>query len=108
MSGLNIRKKLQAVALLLTITAVVYAKITGPDAGYTNAPNDSGNCVVCHDTFHTEDVGPGSVTVSGGPINGLYEPGQQFIFTVTGEQANRQRCRLRMTALGNVNHRAGT
>ncbi|HEY9230887.1 MAG TPA: choice-of-anchor V domain-containing protein [Blastocatellia bacterium] len=92
----------------MTITAVVYAKITGPDAGYTNAPNDIGNCVFCHDTFHTENVGPGSVTVSGGPINGLYQPGQQYTLTVTVAQANRQRYGFQMTALDNANHRAGT
>src|SRR3954447_996822 len=80
MLGLNARKKLQAVFLLLAITAVVYAKVTGPEPGYTSAPNDNGNCVACHDTFHTENVGPGSVTVTGEgdegvPIGGVYEPG---------------------------------
>ncbi|MFL6276679.1 MAG: choice-of-anchor V domain-containing protein [Blastocatellia bacterium] len=109
MLGLNYKKKLQAVALLLTITAVVYAKITGPEPGYTNAPNDLGNCVACHDTFHIENVGPGSVTVSGGPINGLYQPGQQYTLTITVAQGGDRRAYgFQMTALDTSNHRAGT
>lgn len=108
MLGLSTGKKLQTVALLLTITAVVYAKITGPDPGYTNAPSDIGNCVACHDTFHTENVGPGSLTVSGGPINGVYQPGQQYTLTVTVAQANRQRYGFQMTALDGAMIRAGT
>lgn len=110
MLGLNYKKKLQAVALLLTITAVVYAKITGPEPGYTNAPNDIGNCVFCHDTFHAENVGSGTVTVAGGPINGVYEPGQQYTLTVTVSQSQprRQRFGFQMTALDGSNHRAGT
>ncbi|HJQ24269.1 MAG TPA: choice-of-anchor V domain-containing protein [Blastocatellia bacterium] len=110
MLGLSTRKKLQTVALLLTITGIVYAKITGPDPGYTNAPNDIGNCVACHDTFHTENVGSGSVTVSGEPINGVYQPGQVYTLTVTVAQSQprRQAFGFQLTALDSANHRAGT
>ena len=108
MSGLSLRKKLQAVFLLLAITAVVYAKITGPDPGYTNAPNDLGNCVACHDSFHTENVGPGSVTVTGSPVGGVYQPSQQYTLTVTVAQTKRQRFGFQLTALDSSNHRAGT
>src|SRR5207253_4601377 len=110
MLGLNYKKKLQAVALLLTITAVVYAKITGPEPGYTGAPNDLGNCVACHDTFHTENVGPGSINLTGGPIGGVYVPSQQYTLTVTVAQAQprRQRFGFQITAIDSSNRRAGT
>jgi hypothetical protein len=113
MLGLNTRKKLQAVFLLLTITAVVYAKVTGPEPGYTNAPNDLGSCVACHDTFHVENVGPGSVMITGDPvtgvpIGGIYEPGKQYTLTITVTQPKRQRYGFQMTALNTSNRRAGT
>jgi Reeler domain len=113
MLGLNTRKKLQAVFLLLTITAVVYAKVTGPEPGYTNAPNDNGSCVACHDTFHSENIGPGSVTITGEgdngvPIGGIYEPGKQYTLTITVMQQKRQRYGFQMTALNTSNRRAGT
>ena len=112
MLGLNTRKKLQAVFLLLAITAVVYAKVTGPEPGYTNAPNDNGSCVACHDTFHSENVGPGSVTITGEgdngvPIGGIYEPGKQYTLTITVMQQKRQRYGFQMTALNTSNKRAG-
>lgn len=108
MLGLKTRKKLQAAALLLVITAVVYAKVTGPEPGYTNAPNDIGNCVFCHDTFHTENVGPGSISITGDPIGGVYVPGQAYTLTVTVEQRNRGAYGFQLTALDSSNHRAGT
>lgn len=110
MLGLNARKKLQAVFLLLTITAVVYAKVTGPEPGYTNAPNDIGNCVFCHDTFHTENFGPGSISITGEPIGGVYEPDKSYTLTVTVEQNQKDRRQFgfQLTALDTSNHRAGT
>jgi hypothetical protein len=108
MLGVSLRRKLQAVLLLLTITAVVYAKVTGPEPGYTGAPSDVGNCVFCHDTFHTENVGPGSISLTGGPIGGVYEPGQQYTLTVTVSQTKRQRFGFQVTAIDSSNHRAGT
>ncbi|MFL6216623.1 MAG: choice-of-anchor V domain-containing protein [Blastocatellia bacterium] len=104
---MSLRKKLQAVLLLLTITAVVYAKITGPDAGYTNAPNDLGNCTACHDT-HSENSGPGSVTVTGNPLSGVYGLGVQYTLTITVAQSGQRAFGFQMTALDITNHRAGT
>lgn len=108
MTGLSLRKKLQAVLLLLTITAVVYAKITGPEPGYTGAPSDLGNCVACHDTFHTENVGPGTINLTGEPIGGVYVPGQPYTLTVTVSQTRRQRFGFQITAIDSSNRRAGT
>ena len=51
MPRLNRTRKLQTIILVLFVTSVAYAKITGPDAGYTNAPGDLGNCTACHDTY---------------------------------------------------------
>src|ERR1700759_3938761 len=107
MLKLNLRKKIQAAALLLVATVVVYAKVTGPDPGYTNAPNDIGNCTFCHDT-NTLNSGTGTVTVSGGPVGGVYEPRQQYTLTITVQQNKRQRFGFQMTALDGTNHRAGT
>ena len=57
MFNLRSKEKLQAAVLILFVTAVAYAKITGPDAGYTNAPGDLGNCTSCHDTpFHDPNL----------------------------------------------------
>lgn len=115
MSGVSIRKKLQAVVLLLGITVVVYAKVTGPEPGYTNAPNDIGSCVACHDTFHAENVGTGSVTLTGEgdtgvPIGGIYEPGKQYTLKITVQQQTPrgQAFGFQMTALDTSNRRAGT
>ena len=67
MPNLNGKRKLQAIFLVLFVTSVAYAKIAGPDAGYTDAPGDLGNCTACHDTFEVPNVGPGSVNLSGNP-----------------------------------------
>jgi hypothetical protein len=107
MLGLSYRKRLQAVALLLTVTAVVYAKITGPDPGYTDAPNDIGNCTACHDTSSVNS-GQGSVSLTGDPIDGVYEPGRAYTLTVTVAQSGRRAFGFQMTALDISNHRAGT
>lgn len=108
MSGLSLRKKLQALFLLLVVTAAVTAKITGPEPGYTGAPNELGTCVACHDSFHTENVGPGTINLTGDPIDGVYEPGKQYTLTVTVSQSKRQRFGFQITALDTSNHRAGT
>ena len=112
MLGMNGRKKVQAALLLLLITAVVYAKVTGPDAGYTNAPREFGNCTACHDT-NLENSGPGTLTVTGdpntgAPIGGVYEPGKQYTLTITIQQTKRQRFGFQMTALDTSDRRAGT
>lgn len=100
------RRKLQSIILLLFVTAVAYAKITGPDASYTDAPGDLGNCTACHDTFHDPNVGPGSVSVSGVPS--VYNPGQQYTLMMTVQQIRQKRFGFQLTALDQSGNRAGT
>src|SRR5258705_3513019 len=100
------KQKLQAVIVILFAAAVAYAKITGPDAGYTNAPGDLGNCTACHDTFHDPNVGPGSVRMTGVPA--VYTPGQQYTVSVIVQQSNRQRFGFQLTAPDQNGDRAGT
>lgn len=100
------KEKLQALVLILFVTAVAYAKITGPDSGYTNAPGDLGNCTSCHDTFHDPNVGPGSVRMTGVPE--VYTPGQQYTVAVIVQQNNRQRFGFQLTALSQNGSKAGT
>jgi hypothetical protein len=101
------KEKLQAAVLILFVTAAVaYAKITGPDAGYTNAPGDLGNCTSCHDTFHEPNVGPGSVRMNGVPS--VYAPGQEYTVSITVQQGGRQRFGFQLTALDQNGNRAGT
>ena len=99
---------MQAVILVLLASVVVYAKITGPEASYTGAPGDINSCVACHDTFHEANVGPGSVRVEGGPINDVYQPGQQYTLNVTVQQAGRQRFGFQLTAVDLNGRKAGT
>ncbi len=106
MFKLHGKEKLQALVLILFVTAVAYAKITGPDAGYTNAPGDLGNCTSCHDTFHDPNVGPGSVSMNGVPA--VYTPGQQYTVSVIVQQRNRQRFGFQLTALDQNGSKAGT
>jgi hypothetical protein len=100
------KKQIQALALVLFTAAVAYAKVTGPDWGYTNAPGDLGNCTACHDTFHDPNVGPGSVRMNNVPA--VYNPGQQYTLSVTVQQNNRQRFGFQLTALDQNGSRAGT
>lgn len=106
MASVDGRRKLQVIILILFATSVAYAKITGPDAGYTDAPGDLGNCTACHDTFHDPNVGPGSVNLSGVPS--VYTPGQQYTLTVTVQQNNRHRFGFQLTAIDQNWNRAGT
>ncbi len=100
------KERIQAAVLILFVTAVAYAKVTGPDAGYTNAPGDLGNCTSCHDTYHDPNVGSGSVSMNGIPA--IYTPGQQYTVSVTVQQGHRQRYGFQLTALDMNGHRAGT
>jgi hypothetical protein len=106
MFKLHGKERLQALVLILFVTAVAYAKITGPDSGYTNAPGDLGNCTSCHDTFHDPNVGPGSVRMTGVPA--VYNPGQQYTVAVIVQQGNRQRFGFQLTALDQNGSKAGT
>jgi hypothetical protein len=106
MSNLHGKEKLQALVVILFVTAVAYASVTGPAAGYTNAPGDLGNCTSCHDTFHDPNVGPGSVRMTGVPA--VYTPGQQYTVAVIVQQNNRLRFGFQLTAIDQNGNRAGT
>ncbi|MEK6288566.1 MAG: choice-of-anchor V domain-containing protein [Acidobacteriota bacterium] len=108
MFGLYGTRKLQSVVVILFVTAVAYAKVTGPDAGYTNAPGDLGNCTACHDTFHDPNVGSGSVRIDGVPS--IYTPGEQYTLMVTVQQQQNKRKRFgfQLTAIDQKGNRAGT
>lgn len=106
MPRLNGTRKLQTIILVLFVTSVAYAKITGPDAGYTDAPGDLGNCTACHDSFELPNVGPGSVNLTGAPA--VYNPGQQYTLSITVQQNNRHRFGFQLTALDQNGNRAGT
>lgn len=92
--------------IILVIGLAVYASVTGPEARYTNAPGDIGNCVQCHDTFHEANVGPGSLRLNGTPP--VYEPGQNYTFAVTVQQGGRQRFGFQLTAIDKDGNRAGS
>lgn len=106
MKRLTVTNRIKALLLILFAAGVGYAKITGPDAGYTNAPGDIGNCVLCHDTFHEANVGPGGVTINGVPA--VYNPNQQYTLNVTVQQASRSRFGFQLTAISANGDRAGT
>lgn len=105
MFELHSKERLQAAVVILFVTAVAYAKITGPDAGYTNAPGDLGNCTSCHD-HHLLNEGPGSVTLSGLPA--FYEPGQAYTIAAITAQAGRIRFGFQLTVIDGAGVRAGT
>ncbi|HLG16094.1 MAG TPA: choice-of-anchor V domain-containing protein [Blastocatellia bacterium] len=106
MFRIGVKQKVQAVVLVLGLAIFAYARITGPEAGYTDAPDDIGNCVLCHDTFHEANVGPGSVRVNGNPA--VYTPGQQYTLTVTVTQGGRQRFGYQLTAIDSGDNLIGT
>jgi hypothetical protein len=100
------KQRIQAVVLVLFVVAVAYAKVEGPDPGYTGAPGDIGNCVDCHDTFHQANVGPGLVKLSNLPV--VYNPHQDYTVTVTTQQSGRVRFGFQLTAVDTTGRRAGT
>ncbi len=102
-------KRVQTIILILSITVIAYASVTGPDARYTGAPGDIGNCVNCHDTFETENRGPGRVTIGGSPsFPTQYTPGEQYTLTVTVQQSGRSRFGFQLTVIDGSGNRAGT
>jgi len=105
MLRLGAKQKLQSIILLLMLTVVAYASVTGPEPGYTNAPGDLGNCTQCHD-HHAANMGTGSVKVTGLPSP--YEPGKVYTLSVTTSQSGRIRFGFQLTALDTTNKRAGT
>ena len=107
MLKLGRKRKLQAIVVALFVVVAAYAKVTGPDAGYTNAPGDFGNCTACHnDPVEEPDKGPGSVRINGVPAT--YQPGQQYTLTVTVQQTNRVRYGFQLTVIDRTGSRAGT
>jgi hypothetical protein len=105
MSRSGAKQKLQSIVLLLMLTVVAYASVTGPEPGYTNAPGDLGNCTQCHD-HNAVNMGNGSVKITGLPAP--YEPGKVYTLTVTTAQSGRIRFGFQLTALDTTNKRAGT
>ncbi|HWN99416.1 MAG TPA: choice-of-anchor V domain-containing protein [Blastocatellia bacterium] len=105
MFRLKAKQKLQVAIAMLFASIVAYASADGPEPGYTNAPNDLGNCTACHDK-HLVDTGTGNVRINGLPA--VYQPGQTYTFTVTTSQANRIRFGFQLTALDMLSKRAGT
>ena len=105
MLRLGAKQKLQSIILLLMLTVVAYASVTGPEPGYTNAPGDLGNCTQCHD-HHAVNMGTGSVKITGLPSP--YEPGKVYTLSVTTSQSGRIRFGFQLTALDTTNKRAGT
>ena len=100
-------KKLKVVFLVLFSAVVVYAKVTGPEPGYTGAPGDIGSCINCHnDPIELPNVGPGSISITGIPAP--YQPGQQYQLTVTVQQNSRQDFGFQLTAIDLNGNRAGT
>lgn len=102
---LNKRNFLLLVATMFFCLAA-YAKVTGPDAAYTGAPGDIGNCVQCHDTFHEANIGPGSVRIEDNPL--VYVPGQNYTLTVRVQQGGQSRYGFQLTAIDSSGNRAGT
>jgi len=100
------KRRIQVIVMTLFVAAVAYAKVEGPDAGYTGAPGDIGNCVDCHDTFHQANVGPGSVKLLNLPA--VYNPGQQYTINVSVQQSGRVRFGFQLTAIDKTGSRAGT
>jgi hypothetical protein len=106
MSKMKGKQKLQTVLIVLFVTIVAYARVTGPEPGYTGAPKDIGNCTACHDHPGQPGAGPGSVRVDGVPA--VYQPGQVYTLTVTVQQAGRQRFGFQLTAIDVNDNKAGT
>lgn len=105
MRRLSVKQKLQSIILLLIAPVIVYASVTGPEPGYTNAPGDLGNCTQCHDK-HGVNTGSGDLAFNGLPA--VYEPGQVYDFSITVSQSGRRRFGFQLTALDTTNKRAGT
>ena len=99
-------RRIKASVLVLFLAAVAYARVTGPEPGYTNAPGDIGNCTACHDHPGQINVGSGNVRIDGVPA--VYETGRDYTVAVTVQQAGRQRFGFQLTAIDGSGNRAGT
>lgn len=99
------RKSFQILAIVAVFAGYAYAKMTGPDRGYTGAPGDIGDCTVCHDSFGFPNVGPGSVSI--GNVPPVYQPGQLYTLTVNIQDPHARRWGFEMTALDSSGNKAG-
>ena len=96
--------RLSLVVIIMSLAA--YASVTGPQAGFTDAPGDIANCVNCHDTFERANVGPGAVRIDGAPK--VYEPAQQYTLAITVQQPGFvRRFGFQLTSIDENGNRAG-
>lgn len=101
------KKKIQAVILVLLITVMAYASVTGPEARHTGAPGDIGTCYDCHDKVVSGiNAGSGDVQINDVPT--VYEPGERYTITVTVQQGGKQRFGFQLTAIDKNGNRVGT
>jgi hypothetical protein len=105
MSFTSTKQRVQVITAVLFLAVVALASRSGPEPGYTGAPNDLGTCVACHDK-HQLNEGPGSVRIQGLPE--VYQPGTSYNFTVTTAQSGRVRFGFQLTAISSTGARAGT
>jgi uncharacterized protein (TIGR03437 family) len=70
----------KAITMLAIVPAILSAKATGPEPGYTGAPGDVGNCTSCHTGSVNPSTGSVRVTAAEGTT---YTPGQRQRITVT-------------------------
>jgi uncharacterized protein (TIGR03437 family) len=70
----------KAITILAVIPALILAHATGPEARYTSAPGDIGNCTSCHIGSPVNSSGSVQVTAAEGST---YTPGKQQRITVT-------------------------
>src|SRR5262245_48957382 len=102
---LSSKRRIQALAAVLIIAVCAYASVTGPLAGYTDAPGDFGNCSVCHDQY-AANFGTGSVRINDVPA--VYTANQQYTITVITQQNGQSRFGFQLTVLNSSNAGAGT
>ncbi|HVF86814.1 MAG TPA: PQQ-dependent sugar dehydrogenase [Pyrinomonadaceae bacterium] len=86
------------------ITNNVHARSSGPDAGFTNAPGEL-NCDDCH--VNTTGPGTGALSILAPQV---YVPGQTYQITVshTNTDLTRKRWGFQLTALDDINQKAGS
>lgn len=101
------KKKIQVVVLVLLLTAIAYASVTGPEARYTGAPGDIGTCYNCHDAV-TSGINSGAGSVQVNALPAVYTPGQEYTITVVTQQGGKQRYGFQLTAVDGSGNRAGT
>src|SRR5436189_1826220 len=70
----------KCVTILAVVPALILARSTGPEARYTGAPGDIGNCTSCHSGQVNPSGGSVQITAAEGTT---YTPGQKQRMTVT-------------------------